>query len=313
MVPCANIKQLDYRLNILGSGSAKPIAGRFQTSQILEIRERQFMIDCGEGAQIRMSQNGVRTSRLNHIFISHLHGDHCLGLIGLLSTFGMLGRVNEMVIHSAPELEKLIGEQVRFFMQGAQYEVRFEPFSPYRSEVVYEDKAVTVKTLPLVHTVPTCGFLFEEKQLPRHLNKPMCDAWEVPVAFYQHLQAGEDFITSDGEVIDNSRLTFEPTPSKRFAYMSDTAYTEKHLDAIAGVDLLYHETTYLSSVDPLKLKTRMHSSAAQAATLAKKAQVKKLVMGHYSSQHRDVAEFEREARSIFAESYAATDGSVFEY
>lgn len=275
------------------------------------MRERQFLIDCGEGAQIRMKQFAARTSRLGHIFISHLHGDHCLGLMGLLSTFGMLGRISDLTIHAHPDIEKLLGSQINFFCADASYKIIFAPFDPRKVETIYEDKAVTVKTLPLKHTVPTCGFLFEEKPLPRHLNKKMCDAWNVPVAQYKNLIAGDDFVAADGEVVANSRLTTEPTPSKRFAYMSDTAYTESCLDLIKGVDLLYHEATYLSSVDMVKLKTRMHSSAAQAAELARKAEVGKLVIGHYSSSYNDIKVFEDEARETFAESYAAKDGDTY--
>lgn len=298
-------------MKILGSGSAKATIDRFHSAQILQMRERQFLLDCGEGTQIRLKQYAARTSRLNHIFISHLHGDHCLGLIGLLSTFGMLGRINDLTIHAHPDIEKLLGTQIKYFCADAPYRIIFAPFDSKIVETIYEDRAVSVKTLPLKHTVPTCGFLFEEKPLPRHLNKKMCDAWEVPVSQYKNLIAGDDYVSPVGEIVKNSKLTLEPTPSKRFAYMSDTAYTESCLELIKGVDLLYHEATYLSSVDVVKLKTRMHSSAAQAAELAKKAGVGKLVIGHYSSTYSDIKLFENEARETFAESYAAKDGDTF--
>lgn len=304
---------MEYSLRILGSGSAKPSINRFQTSQVLQMRERQFLIDCGEGTQTRLRQYNSRTARLNHIFISHLHGDHCLGLVGLISTFGMLGRTNDLVIHSHPDLERVIGEQIKFFAADSLFKVIFEPFNPEISEIIFEDKAVTVRTLPLKHTVPTCGFLFEEKQLPRHINKEMTDAFNVPIAFYKELKDGIDFITPDGEVVENRRLTIEPTARKRVAYMSDTAYSEKNLQWIEGVDLLYHESTYLSDIDIIKLKTRKHSSAAQAAELAKKAGVKKLILGHYSSTYTSSKPFQDEARTIFLESYAANDGDTFEF
>lgn len=304
---------MEYSLRILGSGSAKPSINRFQTSQVLQMRERQFLIDCGEGTQTRLRQYNSRTARLNHIFISHLHGDHCLGLVGLISTFGMLGRTNDLVIHSHPDLDRVIGEQIKFFAADSLFKVIFEPFNPETSEIIFEDKAVTVRTLPLKHTVPTCGFLFEEKQLPRHINKEMADAFNVPIAFYKELKDGIDFITPDGEVVENRRLTTEPTARKRVAYMSDTAYSEKNLQWIEGVDLLYHESTYLSDIDIIKLKTRKHSSAAQAAELAKKAGVKKLILGHYSSTYTSSKPFQDEARTIFLESYAANDGDTFEF
>lgn len=302
---------MDYSFKILGSGSAKATIERFHSAHILQMRERQFLIDCGEGAQIRLKQYAARTSRLGHIFISHLHGDHCLGLMGLLSTFGMLGRVSDLTIHAHPDIEKLFGTQIKYFCADAPYKIILAPFDPRKVETIYEDRAVAVRTLPLKHTVPTCGFLFEEKPLPRHLNKKMCDAWEVPVSQYKNLIAGDGYVTPSGEVVANNRLTFDPTPSKRFAYMSDTAYTESCIDLIKGVDLLYHEATYLSSVDVVKLKTRMHSSAAQAAEVARKAEVGKLVIGHYSSTYSDVKLFEDEARKIFKESYAGNDGDTF--
>lgn len=299
-----------YSLKILGSGSAKPSINRFQTSMLLSMRDHQFLIDCGEGTQIRMRQFNSRTARLGHIFISHLHGDHFLGLVGMLSTFGMLGRTADITIHSHPDLEQIIGPQLRYISGQMPYTIRFESFNPDRSELIYEDRAVTVTTLPLKHTVPTAGFLFEEKPLPRHINREMCDAWQVPIAYYKELQAGRDFVTPEGETVANAQLTREPTPRRRFAYMSDTAYTERPIELIEGADLLYHEATYLAQ-DTLKLIGRMHSSALQAATIARKADVKRLIIGHYSSSYDSTEPFLAEARSIFENTEAANDGSTY--
>ena len=189
----------ELKLSILGSGSALPRGDAFHTSQVLEMRNKQFMIDCGEGAQIRMRQNCVHTARLNHIFISHLHGDHCFGLIGLISTLGMLGRTADITIHSHPDLESLLAPQVKYFCSEFPFEVKFEPFSPYKSEVIYDDKSVKITTLPLKHRVPSSGFLFEEKPTERHLVKMMLDAYEVPMFQYRAIKAGAVFVTPDGK------------------------------------------------------------------------------------------------------------------
>ena len=186
----------ELKLTILGSGSALPRGDAFHTSQVLEMRNKQFMIDCGEGAQIRMRQNCVHTARLNHIFISHLHGDHCFGLIGLISTLGMLGRTADITIHSHPDLEGLLAPQVKYFCSEFPFDVKFEPFTPYKSEVIYDDRSVKVTTLPLKHRVPSSGFLFEEKPTERHLVKKMLDAYEVPMVQYRAIKAGADFVTT---------------------------------------------------------------------------------------------------------------------
>lgn len=299
-------------LRILGAGSAMPKADLFHTSQILEMRNKQFMIDCGEGAQIRMREYAVRTARLNHIFISHLHGDHCFGLMGLISTLGMMGRTADIVIHSHPDLEMLLAHQVKYFCSEFPFQVIFAPYTPYASEVIYEDRGVKVTTLPLKHRVPTSGFLFEEKHTERHLVRSMIDAYEVPIAFYKDLKDGADFVTPDGEVVSNRRLTTDPTPPKKFAYISDTAYIEKHIDMLHGVDCLYHEATFLNE-DKVRIKNTQHSSALQAATVAKRAEVKKLIIGHYSARYNTAKPFLEEAKSVFENTFAAKDGDLFKF
>lgn len=301
-----------FKLNILGSGSALPKNHAFPTSQVLELRDKQFMIDCGEGAQIRLRQYGVGYARLNHIFISHLHGDHCFGIMGLLSSLGMLGRTSDITIHANPDLEKLLAPQVDYFLKDFPFTVRFENFSPTKSEVVYDDKSVSVRTLPLKHRVPCAGFLFEEKSTGRHLNRKMADAYEIPITFFKNIKDGEDYVTPDGDVVPNSRLTTEADPPKRFAYMSDTAYSERILDLVAGVDCLYHEATFLSS-DTARIKNTLHSSAAQAATFALKANVKQLIIGHYSARYSETTPFLNEAKQIFENTFAAKDGDTFEF
>ena len=300
------------RLNILGSGSALPKATAFPTSQILEMRGHEFMIDCGEGAQIRMREYGTKYSRINHIFISHLHGDHCFGLPGMISSMAMLGRTADITIHSFVELNDIMGPLFDFSLSDFPFKVIIEPFEKETTDIIFEDRSIVVRTIPLQHRVPCSGFLFEEKEGVRHLNKRMIDAYEVPVREYQAIKRGADFVTPEGEVVRNSRLTSAPTPAKRFAYMSDTIYSEKYLDMVRGVDCLYHESTFLSS-DGEKILARQHSSAQQAAIFARKADVKQLILGHYSARYNSVEPFLQEARETFANTEAARDGDIFDF
>ncbi|MGM9746591.1 MAG: ribonuclease Z [Paludibacteraceae bacterium] len=298
-------------LTILGSGSAMPTPQRFQTAQLLEMRNKQFLIDCGEGAQNRLIQNGIRATRLNHIFISHLHGDHCFGLMGLISTLGMLGRTADIEIHAQPDLAKLLQPQIDYFCSDFPFAVRFHDFNPHKSAVIYDDRSLTVTTLPLKHRVPATGFLFEEKAGERHLIREMIEAYDIPICQLKEIKAGADFVTPDGQIVPNARLTTPPTPPRRYAYISDTAYTEKIIPYLHGIDCLYHEATFLAADAP-RAKATLHSTAAQAATIAQQAQVGKLIIGHYSARHRDTAPYLDEARAIFPNTIAATDGLKIE-
>lgn len=299
------------KLTILGSGSAMPTSERYHSAQLLEMRNKQFLIDCGEGTQNRLIQYGIRTTRLNHIFISHLHGDHCFGLMGLISTLGMLGRTSNIEIHAQPELESLLRPQIDYFCSEFPFQVIFHPFSPYKSAVVYEDRSVKVTTIPLKHRVPSVGFVFEEKPLDRHLIRPMIDAYNIPVRFLKDIKAGADYVTPEGELVSNDRLTTAPTASRKFAYCSDTAYSEKIVSLIQGVDCLYHEATFLKD-DQVRAKQTYHSTAEQAATIANMAGVGKLIIGHFSARYRSVAPFLKESQTVFVNTVAATDGAVHE-
>lgn len=299
------------KLSILGSGSALPKKDFYQASQMLEFRNKQFMIDCGEGTQIRLKQYKVKTNRLNNIFISHLHGDHCFGLIGMISTLGMMGRTTDINIYAHHDLEKLMTPLFKYFCSDFPFAIKFHSFSPYKSDIIYEDRTVTVKTIPLKHRVPTSGFLFEEKCGERHIVRKMIDAYEVPLNLIKEIKAGADFVTPDGELVPNKRLTSPPTPSKRYAYCSDTAYSEKIIPIIEGVDCLYHEATFLEQ-DIVRIKATLHSSAKQAATIAMKANVKQLILGHYSARYDNELPFLKEAKEVFKNTFAARDGMVFE-
>ncbi|MFM2293012.1 MAG: hypothetical protein RIS29_2825 [Bacteroidota bacterium] len=298
-------------LSILGCGSALPTHRNFPTSQILEMRDKQFMIDCGEGTQIRLRQMGLKTNRLGHIFISHLHGDHCFGLIGLISTFGMMNRTAELHIHAQADLEKLLQPQLDYFCDGLSFKVIFHHINPRKHELIYEDRSVSVYSIPLKHRVPCCGFLFEEKPKDRHIKRDMIDFYKIPTWRIPKIKQGEDFVTEDGEIVPNHRLTTASEKPIRFAYCSDTAYSEKIIPIIEGVDCLYHEATFMDD-ELLRSKQTEHSTAKQAATIALKAKVKKLIIGHFSARYINQKAIQEEAKTVFENTILGEDMKVYE-
>ncbi len=301
---------MNATLTILGCGSAIPTRKNNPSGQILEMRDKQFLIDCGEGIQITMRQTAQRTSRLDHIFISHLHGDHCFGLIGLISTLAMMGRTRNLYIHAQPDLEKLLRPQIDYFCNGMAFEIIFCNFNPRKHEIIYEDRSLTVKTLPLKHRVPCCGFLFEEKQKERHIIKEMIDKFDIPLSAIPAIKEGADFMTEVGVLITNDRLTTDPTPPIRYAYCSDTAYLEKLIPLIEGVDCLYHEATFTKDMAD-RAKETQHSTARQAATIAQKAGVKKLIIGHFSARVIEQNIFLEEAKAVFPNTYLAKERETY--
>ncbi len=298
-------------LTILGCGSALPTRKNFPTSQILELRDKQFLIDCGEGTQIRMRQMGAKINRLGHIFISHLHGDHCFGLIGMISSFGMLNRTAELHIHAQPDLEKILQPQLDYFCTDLPFKVIFHSINPRKNELIYEDRSVQVFSIPLKHRVPSCGFLFEEKPRDRHILREMIDFYEIPTWRISKIKQGEDFETKEGEIIPNSQLTNASEPPKRYAYCSDTAYSEKIIPIIEGVDCLYHEATFMED-ELVRSKETYHSTARQAATIALKANVKKLIIGHYSARYTNQNLLLEEAKRVFENTVLGEDLTIYD-
>lgn len=288
-----------FELHILGCGSALPTLKHAPSSQIINLRDKLFMIDCGEGTQVQMRHTGLHFSRLNHIFISHLHGDHCFGLIGLISTFGMMGRTAQLHLYSpGTMLEQILKPQLEFFCKDIAYEVVFHSFSPNHSETIYDDRSVTVKTLPLKHNVPCCGFFFEEKpQLP-HIRKDMIDFLKIPVFEINRIKAGGDWTDTEGKIWKHEKLTIPTPPGRKYAYVSDTMPNEKLIDIISGCDLLYHEATFAEN-EKARAKETNHSTARQAAEFAVKAQVKKLAIGHFSARYDDDKILQKEAKDVF--------------
>lgn len=295
-----------FELHILGCGSALPTTRHFPTSQILNVRDKLFMIDCGEGAQLQFRKSRLKFSRLNHIFISHLHGDHCFGLLGLVSTLNLLGRTAELHIHSPQGLEELLTPMLEFFNHQMTYRVVFHAFDTREVSLVYEDRSLTVTTIPLRHRMPTCGFLFAEKPRPNHIIREMIDFYQIPVFELNRIKNGADYVTPDGEVIPNSRLTRPSDPPRSYAYCSDTLPLASVVEQVRGVDLLFHEATFVDDDAP-RAKETFHTTASQAAGIAREAGVKRLLIGHFSARYEDENLLLEQARAVFPETLLAKE------
>ncbi len=301
---------MQFSVTVLGSNSALPTSERYPTAQVLNVSERFFLIDCGEGTQMQLRKNHIRFTRINHIFISHLHGDHCFGLMGLISTFGLLGRTADLHIYGHGDFEKVFQPQLDYFCRDMAYKVVFHVVNTGVSELVYEDNKVVVTSIPLKHRIPTCGYLFKEKQSDNHIIKEQIDYYQIPVKSIAGIKKGDDFTTTSGEVIPNSILTTPGPAPRSYAFCSDTKYSESIVPLIKDVDLLYHETTFLTVDEKLAAKT-FHSTARQAANIAKLANVKQLIIGHFSTRYKDLILFEKEAASVFANTAIAKEGCEF--
>jgi ribonuclease Z len=299
-------------LTILGCYAATPRTFTNPTAQILEIKNHLFLIDCGEGTQVQLRKNKIRFSKINHIFISHLHGDHFFGLIGLVSTFTLLNRANDLHIYGPKGIKDIIKLQLRLANSWTNYGLHFHELESTESTLIYEDDKVTVKTLPLKHRIYTNGFLFEEKIEKRKLNIAAVQNFEIDKCYYQNIKNGKDITLDDGRIIKNSQLTFDPAATKSYAFCSDTVYNEAIIPLIKDVDVLYHESTFLDSEESLAAKT-MHSTAKEAARIALLANVKQLILGHYSTRYENIALFKEEAQTIFPSILLADDGKNFEF
>ena len=295
-----------FELNILGCGSALPTTRHFPTSQVVNLREKLFMIDCGEGAQLQFRKSHLKFTRLNHIFISHQHGDHCFGLLGLVSTLGMLGRTADLHIHSPQGMKEIFIPVFAHFCRGLLFKVIFDEYDARKSVLIYEDRSLTVTTIPLRHRIPCSGFLFEEKRTPNHLNREMLDFYHVPISELNKIKNGANFMTSEGEIIPNDVLTFPSDLPRKYAYCSDTLPLDTVTEQVKGVDLLFHEATFSQS-EEVRAKETFHSTAAQAAQIALEAEVGQLVIGHYSARYNDEHVLFNEASAIFPHTILAEE------
>jgi ribonuclease Z len=300
------------KLTILGCYAATPRTFTNPTSQVLEIKSRLFLIDCGEGTQVQLRKNKIKFSKINHIFISHLHGDHLYGLIGTISTFSLLGRTTDLHVYGPKGIKELILLQLKLTESWTTYNLFFHELESKESEIVFEDQKVIVKTIPLKHRVYTNGFLFQEKPGDRKLNVDAVQNYNIHTAYYQKIKNGGNIMLDDGTVIENEKLSFDPIAPMSYAFCSDTVYHEAIIPIIENVDVLYHESTFLESEAILAEKT-LHSTAKEAATIALKANAKQLILGHYSTRYEGIERFKEEAETVFSNVLLGNDGVSFEF
>lgn len=288
-----------------------PTLKHYASSQVVELRGKAFMVDCGEGTQIQLRRSRIHFNKISSVFISHLHGDHCFGLPGLVSSFGMLGRTAPLHVYATAELEPMLRSQMDMFCNGLDYEVSFHPVDTTKSAVVYEDRSLTVTTVPLSHRIPCCGYIFREKPTLPHIRRDMIDYYNIPEYERNNIKNGADWISPDGEVIPNARLTEPADAPRAYAYCSDTKYMPELHKLLCGVDVLYHEATY-SNDDAKRAALFHHSTAGQAATVALNAGVKRLLLGHYSARYNDERVLLGEARAVFPASFLTDEMDVFD-
>ena len=299
------------KLHILGCTAATPRTLANPTAQVLETKRHMFLIDCGEGTQVQLRRQKLRFARINHIFISHLHGDHFFGLIGLISTFMLLGRTEDLHIYGPKGIKEIILLQLKLGNSYTAYKLYFHELESKESEVLFEDDRIKISTIPLDHRIYTNGFLFQEKEIEFELNIPLLQDLEIPVVYYQKLKQGGDIVVNEF-IYRNNDLTIRQLPQKSYAFCSDTKYNERILPLIKDCTVLYHESTFLEKDKDLAFKTG-HSTAKEAAQIAKLADVKKLILGHFSSRYNDIKFFETEAKQIFSHTFLAKDGISFEF
>jgi len=300
------------KVSILGCYSATPRTITNPTSQVLEINNQMYLIDCGEGTQVQLRKHKIKFSRINQIFISHLHGDHFFGLIGLISTFSLLNRPNDLHIYGPKGIKEIILLQIKLSKSYTKYNLFFHELESNESELIFEDDKITVYTIPLKHRVYTNGFLFKEKPGLRRINIDAATEKNIDICYFNKLKQGSDLKHKDGTIIENETVTFDPLPTQSYAFCSDTIYNEEIIPLIENVDVLYHESTFLEQ-DIEKCIPTGHSTAIQAATIAKKANVKNLILGHYSTRYSDINLFKKEADTVFEPTFLADDGLVFKF
>lgn len=297
-----------FTVTTLGTGAALPARGRYPSAQLVNVNDGLYLIDCGEGTQERMRKAGVNFQRIGHIFISHLHGDHYLGLMGLISSMHLLGRRTDLHVYGPPDLKPIIDIQLRASGTFLRYPLHVHAVEPLSGTVVHADHRVTVSLLALKHRVPCTGFLFREVLGPRRLRSERLQ--EIPLFRRTAVKNGEDLTLPDGRTIPNAALTLDPAPSRSYAYCSDTAYEPALVPHLQGVDLLYHEATFTTAL-AARAKETMHSTAAQAARLAADARASELLLGHFSSRYRSADALLQEALAIFPRTALSFEGGVF--
>jgi ribonuclease Z len=301
---------LKFNITILGSSSAIPTTERNPTSQLVNHNDHLFLIDCGEGTQVSLRKMHVHFQKINHIFISHLHGDHFFGLIGLISSMHLLGRTKKLTVYGPPELKDIIDLQLRVSLTELQYPLVFRPTRSDIPEIIYDTEFLSVTSFPMLHRIPTTGFLFREKPGERRIRKEVINMFNIPVHEIGNIKHGADFKDSKGVIHPNASLTLDSSPARAFAFCADTAYYEPIIPIVSGVDLLYHETTFMQD-KAANAAEKFHSTTREAATIASRAGVKKLLIGHYSARYDDLQPLLEEVREIFPQSELAIEGITF--
>ena len=302
---------MSFSVRILGSSSALPTSERSSPAHLLNANEHFFLIDCGEGTQIQLRKFRIRFGKINHVFISHLHGDHVFGLFGFISSLNLMGRERPLHIYGPDLLEDLLLDHLKYFQSELGFDVLVHKINASRSAAIFQDDRMTVRTIPLKHRIPACGFLFREKPGEYNILKDKVLQYNIPISDIIRIKKGEDYFDKDGTRIPNEQLTIPPFRQRSYAYCSDTAYDDAIISHIQGVDMLFHETTF-SAEDEKLAESTTHTTSIQAAEIARKAGVKKLLIGHFSTRYKDVKLLEEEARKIFPDTFAVNDGEVYE-
>lgn len=296
-----------FRLHILGCSSATPTPRHLPACQVLNVREKLFMIDCGEGAQLQLRRCGLNFTRVTAIFLSHMHGDHVFGLPGLISTFSLLGRTQSLHIYSPEDLEPVFRPWLEFFSPGLEFEVVFHRVDPHTPTVIYDDRSVCVTTIPLSHRIPCCGYRFDEKPTLPHIRRDMIDYLGIPLYAIKSIKEGADWTDSEGKVWSHQQLTTPGASPRSYAYCSDTQYLPSLASLVKNVSLLYHEATFASS-EKLRARQTFHSLAAEAAQVALDAQARQLLIGHFSARYNDETILLKEAQAVFPNTILAEEG-----
>ncbi len=301
---------MNWKLTILGSNAATPANDRNPSAQVLDCDDRLFLIDCGEGTQMQLRKYKIKFQRIDHIFISHLHGDHYLGLAGLLFTYHLFGRTKKLHVYANAELKEIIGLQLKASGTTLLYPLEFHDLPENRAANLFDDAKISIRCFPLLHRVPTHGFVFRQNFTERNIIKEKIDELEIPMRQLAAIKKGADFTDKNGNVHPNAELTFEPPPAKMFAYCSDTGFSPKIVPYIKNASLLYHEATFMQDMQA-NADAKQHSTTVNAATIAKKAQVNKLLIGHFSARYDELTDVIEETRSVFANADLALEGNTY--
>jgi ribonuclease Z len=300
-----------FSVLILGNASAAPTLKRNHTSQLININDQYYLMDCGEGTQLKLREHKIKLQRINHIFISHLHGDHYLGLIGLVQTMHLMGRMTDLTIYCPSNIKEIVDVHLKASESQLKYSIIYKTANHKVSEIIHEDDKIVISTIPLKHKIPCSGYLFKEKTKPRRINPKSIKSYNVPKHQINNIKLGENFTSKEDGLIKNSKLTMDPLPSFSYAFCSDTKYSEEIVPIINGVDLLYHEATFTEEHADRAKKT-LHSTAKQAAEIALKSEAKKLIIGHFSNRYPDLNVLLNESKLIFSNTELADQGTEFE-